>query len=306
MTWSSHTDAAVAAIEGVLGKRGQWPGWVVMQNAPLESTRDMAPPLSALGMLCLAGVPGSGAVLARSAEHLRLTVLPGGVWRYYANIAWDTDDTAMCALALGPTHALANDTRRSLQNARGEDGLFLTWPLTPPHEQGVDAVANAHVVAALGPDPLTAHAVDWLLGLVSEGTETAHCCYYPDPLDTHMAIGRAVAAGVEALVPALTMAAPRAVARLEDRRLPSYRRAQAILVALAGGVPAPDLRSAADVLAQQQQGDGFWAPEALYTAVSTQDVGGLALYTSRAVTTALCARALVAVQRAAGFGAMGS
>lgn len=293
--WSDNTAAAVAAIDAVLGTRGQWPGWVVMSNAPSESSRDMAAPLTALGMLCLRGVPGAHTVLDRSREHLVRTVLPGGVWRYYANITWDCDDTAMCALALGVDDPIVADTPATLARARTEQGLFYTWPDLPRDRQALDAVANAHVVAVLGPSGPIGETVAWLTRLVEAQTEVEHCCYYPDPLDTHMAIGRAVAAGVDTLDPALQMASARAVRRL-DEPLSAYRAAQALVVALSGGVPAAALFEAGARLASMQTTDGLWHPDVLFTAVSTREFGGLAQYTSAAVTTALCAKALTMLE----------
>lgn len=291
MSWEYPVAMAVAAIESVVGPRGQWPGWVVLENAVEESSRDMAPPLTALGMLCLDGVPGAQSVLNRSRQHLELTVLPGGVWRYYANIPWDSDDTAMCALALGAHDPIVADTRVSLAAARTASGRFLTWPTWPPDQQGVDAVANAHVVAVLGATPDTADAVGWLTGLVEQEAEVDNCCYYPDPLDLHMAVARAVAAGVEGLRPALVLAGRRAVGRLADTTS-AYRLAQMVVVALASGIPPSHLGEAGQRLADMQDRDGFWAAETLFYAVSTREFGGRALYTSQAVTTALCARAL--------------
>lgn len=289
--WDTNVAAALDAIAGRLGRRGQWPGRVVIQNRPADSRRDIAAPLTALGMLCLPAVPGSAGLLARSRQHIEATVLPGGVWRYYANIPWDCDDTAMCALALGDSNPTLADTRTSLTAAVTEDGRFYTWPDYPRQGQALDAVANAHVVAVLGPDGPVGGAVRWLDDVVARGAEVASCCYYPDPLDTHMAIGRAVEAGVEALLPALRTAGDRARQRLRGP-LPDYRLAQAIVVARLAGIPAADLLEPGARLAAVQGADGFWQPEALYTAVVTKDYGGLALYTSTAVTTALCARAL--------------
>lgn len=291
MRWHEQIVAAVGAIDAVVGPRGQWPGWVVVQNSSAASARDVSAPLTALGMLCLRGVPGAEVVLERSRQHLALTVQPGGVWRYYANIPWDIDDTCMCALALGLDDPLLSETATSLVGAVRADGLFATWPTWPHAQQGLDAVANAHLVAVLGDVPVTARAIAWLNEVVRAEVEVDSCSYYPDPLDLHMAISRAVVAGVQALQPALELAAPRAMARLEADA-PAHRMAQAICIALAGGVAPADLVGAAARLADKQGADGFWPVEVLFTAVNTEDYGGLNLYTSQAVSTALCAQAL--------------
>lgn len=257
----------------------------------------MAAPLTALGMLCLQGVPGAQGVLERSRQHLELTVLPGGVWRYYANIPWDCDDTAMCALALGLDDPIVAQTVVSLESARTDSGMFFTWPDFPREGQALDAVANAHVVAVLGPAGVDiARAVESLTDVVARGAEVENCCYYPDPLDIHMAISRAVGVGVRELAPALEQAGRRAVERLQEPAS-AYRMAQALVVALASGQPPGALLDAGERLAGMQGHDGFWMPETLFTASSTRDYGGLILYTSNAVTTALCAKALTLLEQ---------
>lgn len=284
---------AVQAIDAALGQRGQWPGWVVVENAPQDSRRDLAAPLTALGMLCLSGVPGSESVLSRSRQHLELTVLPGGVWRYYANIPWDADDSAMCALALGLRDPVTESSRESLRGTIGADGLFRTW-VEPGWQPATDAVANAHVVAVLGSEEHTAAAIAWLDGLVRHGDEVAACCFYPDALDTHMAILRAVEAGVEDLRPALELAAPQAHARLVDD-LPAYRLAQSLRICAGVGVMDERVRTAATRLLAMQGPDGMWQAHSLFTVASSMPYGGAVHYTSAAVTTALCASALSAV-----------
>lgn len=280
-----QVERGLRAIERALGARGQWPGRVIVENRPEESRKDIAAPLTALGMLCLRGTPGAQGILRRSREHLELTMLPGGVWRYYANIPWDTDDTSMCALALGNVQP----TAETLLATRLPDGRFPTW-VEPGWDACVDAVATAHILGVIGERPDTLTAVGWLKDVVREEAELANCVFYPDPLDTHMAITRAVEAGVESLRGVLVPAAERAAARLAGEDLPPYRRAQAILVcAAAGHRPGA---AAARVLADQQAADGTWPAHTLFRAGSTQEHGGYMCYTSVMVTTALCLRAL--------------
>lgn len=284
--------SGVDAIGAALGPRGQWPGTVVPDAAPHASRRDMAAPLTALGVLCLRGTPGSDAVVAASLEHIQATVLAGGVWRYYANIPWDTDDTAMCALALGPEHPTVAETIRTLRGLTLVEGLFPTW-VEPGWVPCVDAVVNAHIVALLGEGPKTAEAIAWLNWVIDNALERQHCAFYPDPLDTHMAITRAVNAGVVGLVPALTTAADRVLHRLADGGLSAYRTAQAVVVAATADKFDPArLQATADRLMHLQEDNGMWPAESLFTVASTEDYGGAVHYTSAAVVTALCVRAL--------------
>ncbi len=288
-------ETAVARLAEGLGPRGQWPGWTVPDAAPGEGHRDLSPPLTALGVLALRDlpVPGVPEVIRRSREHIERTVLPGGLWRYYKNIPPDTDDTAMCALALGRDHpAVHGRTAASLAATRLDDGRFPTW-FEPGWNPVVDAVPNAHVVAVLGPGPATDAAVAWLLEVVESGREAASSAYYPDPLDLHLALTRAVEAGVDALRPAVETAASRARDRLRTDALSPYRTAQALAVAAAGsgrGGRAPD--EAAQRLVERAGPDGTWPAETLFVAGNTARPG-LWHYQSWAVVTAMCVRALV-------------
>jgi len=293
--WLDHAEKAVARLAERLGPRGQWPGWVVPDAAPRERDRDLAAPLTALGVLALRGldVPGVEEVIRRSREHIERTVLPGGVWRYYANIPPDTDDTAMCALALGLDHPLVRDrTAAALEATRLGNGLFPTW-----FEHGwnpvVDAVPNAHVVAVIGPAPATDAAVAWLLDVVESGREVASSTYYPDPLDLHVALTRAVGAGVEALGPAVESAARRALCRLREEAASPYRTAQAVVVAASGPRPSGEgTAEAARRLVELAGPDGTWPAETLFVCGDLARPG-LRHHRSEAVVTALCVRALV-------------
>lgn len=293
--WLEHAEAAVARLAERLGPRGQWPGWVVPDAAPGERDRDLAAPLTALGVLALLGldVPGVEEVIRRSREHIERTVRPGGVWRYYANIPPDTDDTAMCALALGLDHPLVRDrTAAALEATRLENGLFPTW-FEPGWNPVVDAVPNAHVVAVIGPAPATDAAVAWLLDVAESGREVASSTYYPDPLDLHVALTRAVAAGVEALGPAVESAARRALGRLRGEAMSPYRIAQAVVVAASGSrPPGCEAAEAARRLIELAGPDGTWPAETLFVC-GNLDRPGLRHYQSEAVVTALCVRALV-------------
>ena len=282
---------AVDAIDAALGARGQWPGEAVLDAPPWAARRDLAAPLTALGMLLLHSTPGAEGVLARSVEHLERTVLPDGLWRYYADIPSDLDDTAMCALALGSEHPIVRErTVPALVAARRPDGLFPTWQ-EPGWQPVVDAVANANIVAAIGADDVVGDAVTWLTTVVDSEREVESSAYYRDPLDLHLAIARAVAAGVVALRPALEQAAGRAATRLRsDPGLSDYRVAQAALVA-ASVADADAVARAAGRLRGAQDGHGRWSADTLFVAAHT-DGPGWWHYRSWTVTTAACARVL--------------
>lgn len=299
---------ALAALDALLGPRGQWPGQARLDIDAQQVRSDLAPPLTALGMMALQDVPLPAAeqLLRRSQEHVELTVRPQGLWRYYANIPPDCDDSAMCALALGRDHPIvATRTIAALSATRRPDGLFPTW-IEVGWDPAIDAVANAHVVAVIGPGRDTEAASAWLCAVVADGREVAETKFYPDPLDTHVAITRAVRrGGVEALTPAIAEAAPRALARLRAADgMPPYRRAQAIVVCNAARMIAPQsldadvapvMAQAADELLAQQRGDGTWESGCLFVA-GNADGPGTWQFESVAVTTALCLAALFGVE----------
>jgi len=292
--WLQLAQQSIARLANALGPRGQWPGRVVANAAPDSGRRDMAAPLTALGVLALRDVPLAGVaeLVQRSCEHIALTVQPGGLWRYYANIPPDTDDTAMCALALGLAHPLVREhTVRSLAATRLTDGRFPTW-FEPGWAPSVDAVPNAHVVAVLGECEATQAAIAWLIEVVARQQEVVSSLYYPDPLDLHLALTRALQHGVTNLRPAVALAAARACQRLENEALTPYRTAQAMLVANTQTIADRDLMArAARRLASCCETSGQWPAETLYVAGNTE-LGGLWHYQSWAIVSALCARAL--------------
>lgn len=292
--WLHLAQQSVVRLATALGPRGQWPGWVVADAAPASGRRDMAAPLTALGVLALRDLPLTGVaeLVQRSCEHIALTVQPGGLWRYYANIPPDTDDTAMCALALGLAHPLVREhTERSLAATRLADGRFPTW-FEPGWAPAVDAIPNAHVVAVLGECDTTQVAIAWLIDVVARQQEVASSLYYPDPLDLHLALTRALQHGVTSLRPALELAAARACQRLQNEALTPYRTAQAMLVANTLTIADTALLArAARRLASCCEAPGQWPAETLYVAGNTE-LGGLWHYQSWAIVSALCARAL--------------
>ncbi len=295
MEWLNPAAKGVAFLAGELGPHGQWPGIVCPDGAADRGIRDIAPPLTALGVLALRGLLLDGVedLVKRSLPHITKTELPGGLWRYYANIPPDTDDSALCALALRPEYPLVSlRTACSLVARRLPDGRFPTW-FEPGWEPVVAAVTNAHAVALIGPGPETDAAVAWLLEVVASGTEVPSSAYYPDPLDLHLALTRAVESGVVALRPAVALAARNAADRLRRGNLAPYRIAQAVLVADGGSRLPERLRSdAARQLADQVQSDGGWPADTLFVARRSEGEG-FWHYQSRAVVTALCLRALV-------------
>ena len=285
--------AAQIALDGLragLGPRGQWPSWVIGDPPTDVGRRDISPPVTALGMLALVGVTEAADILARSRPHLELTVLPDGMWRYYANIPPDTDDSAMCALALGAGDRLADRTGESIARTVLPDGRFPTW-YEPGWAPAVDAVANANVVALLGEQPVTMGAIDWLDDVVARGREVESSQFYVDELDLHLAIRRAVDRGVAALGGALRVGIDRAHDRLTTDDLSPYRTAQALAVIAGAGDPRARLR-AVEALISAREGSGCWTRETLFVAGRT-DVPGRWLYQSWSVVTALCARALL-------------
>lgn len=287
-------DRALSCIGAAQGPRGQWSGQLRLDRPPHPTKPDMAPPLTALGMLALAGVPHPVAaeVHARSAAHLNATMRPGGLWRYYADIPADSDDSAICALALdGHPGAATQASQASLLALVGRDGRFPTW-FQAGWDPAVDAVANAHIVAALGPQLAPGTTVAWLVDVVERAAEVSCSRYYPDPLDLHVALVRGLGRGVGALAPAVAAAASRARRRLQEReQLSAYRLAQAMVVLAASAPGDPTVAEAGEALLAAQLPDGNWPAETLFTAPNSTGPGNWH-YQSWMVVTALCVRAL--------------
>jgi hypothetical protein len=290
-TRARSVDAGLRVINSRLGSRGQWPGVFGMSADAVSTEEDLTPTLSALGILALQGVehPLATAIIERSRDHVRSTVLPGGLWRYFANIPPDVDDSAICALSLGDEEATER-TRESLLHVQLESGIFPTW-FEPGWKPAVDSVANAHAVAWIGECDRTGIAIGWLTGLVNAGEEHRASVYYPDTLDLHVAITRAVRRGVTGLTSARILAAERAIERLADPSLSAHRIAQAVIVAAESPVAQNIPSEIATRLLSLQGSDGTWDPETLYAALSTDGVSVIQ-YRSRLVTTALCIAAL--------------
>jgi len=281
---------ALDTIDAGLGPRGQWPSWVTPEPATGPGRRDISPPITAMGVLALQGLAEGAGIVRRSRTHLELTVLPDGMWRYYANIPADTDDSAMCALALGSDHPVVARTRATIASTLLPDGRFPTW-FEPGWAPAVDAVPNANVIALLGEVPETPTAIAWLDEVVASGREVESSAYYVDPLDVHLAIRRGVDAGVTPLRPALASASGRAGERLAAGGLSPYRTAQALLVA--GDEIDTVLRETArKSLLVARDASGAWPRETLFVAART-DAPGRWLYQSWSVVTALCVRALL-------------
>ena len=294
--YQSAAEIALSRIRDALGPRGQWPGTVTLDEDPGRARSDLAPPLTALGVLALQGVPLAGVadLLSLSHNHLRLTMLPGGLWRYYANIPPDTDDSAMCALALADADRESVAlTRASLTATRLPNGLFPTW-FAPGWSPVVDPVPVAHVVALLGSGQSTDEAVAWLTTVVADAREVTESAYYPDPLDTHVAISRAVARGVSGLRSALDQAQERAVERLLAPAAESaYRTAQALVVieSMRGRSAQAARTCGRDRLLAARLTDGTWPTHTLFEAGNSTGPGRY-LYQSWAIVGALCVRAL--------------
>ncbi len=297
MKWQKPAETAVAEILRGLGRSGQWPGWALPDAVPWNGRFDFSPSWSAFGMLALQGLELEGVeeVLRRSREHLERTVLPGGLWRYYANIPPDTDDTAICALALGLDHPLVRGrTAASLAALRMTDGRFPTWT-DPKWNPAVDTIANANIVAVLGSCPETDAVIAWLNKVIAEGSEAASSIFYPDALDLHVAVARSVALGVEPLRPALELAGARGLERLRTGKETPFRTAQAmVVVASSSSQDTKIMTDAAEWLVEQRDAKGIWPRETVFVAGNTL-LPGLWHYQSWAVVSAVCVRALTAV-----------
>jgi hypothetical protein len=282
--------SALAAIDASLGSSGQWSGEFGVVGDPDGMRKDSSPALTAQGILALWDVGPAAALRERSREHVRRTVLPGGLWRYFANIPADVDDSAMCALALGDDARETAQTGARLLSLQTREGRFPTW-FEPGWDPAFDAVTDAHALAWIGASKSTHATAEWLRDIVLAEGESRHLRFYRDALDLHVALCQALDRGVALVGPGVAAAAARAETSLNDGNLSSHRRAQAILVALHGSAPSTAIGAAVDRLVAQQSPDGLWEPEVLYSS-RTVGTGLPVIFRSRTVTSALCVAAI--------------
>ena len=190
-------------LESVAAPNGGWPCWRY-DNTGLAGGRHLEyPPFAAaLGSLALEACdhPKARTLVARTRDFLRSRMKYPGIWSYLPGMPPAVDDTAICALAVGP-HPWLRMGRlwgRNLDvilSHRDDDGRFVAWMPGEDWPRGldneVDAVVNANVLAYLGDRAETQAAQRWIANVVADRREADASPYYIEPVDLHFALARA-------------------------------------------------------------------------------------------------------------------
>ena len=296
--------AGVGYLARAVPATGAWPTNVFNIHAPLAGGRPHHPPfVTALGTMALDGCEHAAVppLVARSRAFLRACMEPGDLWRYAKALPPDSDDTAICSIALGPPPRPAANVGTILRG-RDSEGRFRTW-LGEPGKlfAQADAVVNANILAYLGDRPETRTAQRWLEQLVLETPEAIPSAihYYPHPLDLDIALARAnhLQAPVLAELRAPVLARVLACQNPDGAFVDILRTAQALqALRQLGAFDRTDIvRPALELLLDAQRPDGRW-PACLAW------IGGPGYpfaFESAALTTACCVAALTSAGRAA-------
>ncbi len=189
-------------LESVVAPDG-WPCWRYDSTRLVGARHREYPPFAAgLGLLALdvCHHPRARALVARTRDFLRSCMQYPGIWSYLPDLPPAVDDTAICALAVGP-HPWLRMGRlwgRNLDvilSHRDGDGRFVAWmpgeDWPPGLDNEVDAVVNANVLAYMGDHAETQAAQRWIETVVAERREAEASPYYIEPVDLHFALARA-------------------------------------------------------------------------------------------------------------------
>lgn len=199
-------EAAVARgldfLEGAVTSDGAWTSWRY-DDTELAGDRVLEHPpfTAALGALALDACrhPGADALLRRTRRFIAGRMIYPGIWRY-PGVPAAVDDTAMCALALGPhpwlrMGRLWGANFGAMLANRDAAGRFVTWfagdDWPPGLENEVDAVVNANVLGYMGDHPEARAAERWVETAVVDGREAVSSPYYVEAVDLHFAMARA-------------------------------------------------------------------------------------------------------------------
>lgn len=308
-------------LQSVVTENGAWPSWRY-ENTELAGGRELDHPpfTAALGVLALDGrglagtrPAGTAALLHRSRGFIVRTMRYPGIWSY-PGVPPSTDDTAICALAVGPHPWLrmgrlwgANvKAILSLRDAEGRFVLWLTgedWP--PGLENEADAVVNANVLAYMGDHPEARAAERWVATVVADGREVEASPYYIEAVDLHFAMARAARFRDGLFDETRPILRRRILERLRagEGFDDSMRTAQALsaLDLLAARLDETTRSASLSALVEAQRPDGSWPPCLAWkeppgwgeymaaTQGAEQQPRGFA---SEALTTAFCIEAM--------------
>ena len=247
---------------------------------------------------------------------------PGGLWRYWTRknpkrsiIPPDSDDTA-CVSALLKDHGISiPDNHWLFYESRDKRGAFLTWlykadslrkkwlsfktrgkAFTFTEElwqwtkgEDVCAVVNANCLMYLGENESTRKSIDYLLGMLKDGTEEKEIVFYAHRMSLYYFASRAYFTGVRGLEPAKAVMMERILAHQQsdgsfgDELLTGL----GICALMNLGVKPETLTKSIAYLVATQQTDGSWKRIPMYGGPPTPTTFG-----SADLTTGICLEAL--------------
>ena len=198
----SAVQRGIEFLEGVVAPNGAWPSWRY-DNTELAGERHLEYPAftAALGVLALDGCRNvrARALVARTREFIKSRMRYPGIWSY-PTLPPSVDDTAICALAVGPhpwlrMGRLWGPSLNAILAHRDSKGRFVLWMASqdwpPGLENEVDAVVNANVLAYIGDHAETLAAQRWVESVVVDRREVNASPYYVAPVDLYFAMARA-------------------------------------------------------------------------------------------------------------------
>ncbi|MDD9984595.1 MAG: hypothetical protein OXU81_25085 [Gammaproteobacteria bacterium] len=296
-------ESGLRFLDGIIGADGAWPASGIF-DCGRTVVPEWTPFAAAAGIVALeaCGTSRAAALELRSRAFLHSRIVYPGVWRYYARLAPDLDDTALCSVVAGPHLWLVMGRNVGpILSCRDDEGLFRTWMLRGGEFESspnlVDSVVNANVLAYLGDRPETQAAQQWLAKLVEEGLEPGTSPHYLSTMDLYAAMARASRLAPSVFARLRATLAARIVGLFEagGETIDAYRMAQAVtaLVELQASGEEEVIRRALGGLLEAQRADGGW-PECLIWKCRPGVDG---LFSSEALTTACCIGAMARAVR---------
>ena len=326
-TARAAVERGIGFLEEVVASNGGWPCWRYDDTGLAGGRHLEYPPFAAaLGSLALDACdhPGARTLVARTRDFLRSRMTYPGIWSYLPGMPPAVDDTAICALAVGP-HPWLRMGRlwgRNLDvilSHRDGDGRFRAWmpgeDWPPGLDNEVDAVVNANVLAYVGDHAETRAAQRWIEAVVADRSEADASPYYIEPVDLHFALARASRFRDGLFSELRPTLASRIVERLDaDGGLGDpMRTAQALsaLDMLFFDLDEATLAAVGERLLEAQRGDGSWPPclawkeppgwaEWVAANEGPRHVRRPRGFASEAMTTAFCIEALQRSLRSSG------
>jgi hypothetical protein len=266
--------------------------------------------------------PAVPAMIRRGCDFLLSDMEPAGLWRYWSKkndkrsmIPPDLDDTSCISYTLRANRIAIPDNRWLFHQSRDRRGLFYTWLYRADtlrkkllawrtggkafsyrdeiwqftQKDDVCSVVNANVILYLGETSYTRRAIEWLLGILRDGSEDKSIVFYAHRFSLYYMLTRAYSQGVSRLAEGKSIIADRIRASQDpgggfgDELLTG----QAVCSLLNLGIAEPALERTIEFLLGTQRADGSWRRIPMYGGPPVPTTFG-----SADLTTAVCLEAL--------------